>query len=187
MEQLPPCPHRTVDREGRIVCDQVKEGEREVTLQACRMCPVSKVNCAHLRATLLHWSRPPITIRYGNGKTEIWDAEPPTLSVRRSACAALAIPLASTHDCAGCALHQAPCFVSMPPTRAQAQPARKSHRVSPIARDLRRPATANKIVHLDRWLSREQSAQREAASMVERHVGKFVPSSPAEKQIGSMD
>jgi hypothetical protein len=65
------------------------------------------INCAHLRATLNHDIRPPITVRYGNGKTEIWEDDAPSISLERAACAAKVIPILSPRDCAGCSLRQA--------------------------------------------------------------------------------
>lgn len=107
MNNLKPCPYRQVDNDGHILCDKIKSGDREVAPNICRACPVSAINCAHLRATLDHQARPPITVRYGNGRTEVWDDPAPTISLERAACAAKVVPIHSARDCAGCALRQA--------------------------------------------------------------------------------
>ncbi len=107
MQNLKPCPYRQVDDEGHILCDKIKSGDREVSPNVCRACPVSAINCAHLRATLDHQTRPPITVRYGNGKTEIWEDAAPSISLARAACAVKVTPILSPRDCAGCPLRQA--------------------------------------------------------------------------------
>ena len=104
---LAPCPFRHVDDEGHILCEKIKSGDREVSPNICRACPVAAINCGHLRATLDHQSRPPITVRYGNGKTEIWEDDAPSISLERAACAAKVMPILSPRDCAGCPLRQA--------------------------------------------------------------------------------
>ncbi len=103
---LKPCPYRQVDDEGHILCDKIKTGDREVSPNICRACPVAAINCAHLRATLDHQARPPLTVRYGNGKTEIWDAVAPSISLQRAACAVKVTPIHSPRDCAGCPIRQ---------------------------------------------------------------------------------
>jgi hypothetical protein len=116
-----------VDDEGHILCEKIKAGDREVSPNVCRACPVAAINCAHLRATLNHEPRSPITVRYGNGKTEIWEDDAPSISLARAACAAKVIPILSPRDCAGCALRQAlitPDGIAMPerPTTIQSTP-----------------------------------------------------------------
>jgi len=103
---LKPCPFRQVDDEGHILCDKIKTGDREVSPNICRACPVSAINCAHLRATLDHHARPPLTVRYGNGKTEIWDDVAPSINLQTAACAAKVTPIHSPRDCAGCPIRQ---------------------------------------------------------------------------------
>src|SRR5512137_1092977 len=108
MQNLKPCPYRHVGDEGHILCDKIKTGDKEVSPNICRDCPVSAINCSHLRATLDHSSRPPITVRYGNGKTEVWDdVGGPAIALERAACASKVVPIHSPRDCAGCALRQA--------------------------------------------------------------------------------
>ena len=103
---LRPCPYRQVDDEGHILCDKIKSGDREVSPNICRACPVSAINCSQLRATLDHQARPPLTVRYGNGKTEIWEDTAPSISLARAACAAKVTPIHSPRDCAGCPIRQ---------------------------------------------------------------------------------
>jgi hypothetical protein len=106
MLNLKLCPYRQVDDEGHILCDKIKTGDREVSPNICRACPVAAINCNHLRATLNHQARPPLTVRYGNGKTEIWDAVAPSISLQRAACAVKVTPIHSPRDCAGCPIRQ---------------------------------------------------------------------------------
>ena len=127
MQNLKPCPFRQVDDEGHILCEKIKTGDREVSPNVCRACPIMHINCAHLRATLDHDIRPPITVRYGNGKTEIWEDDAPSISLERAACAAKVIPILSPRDCSGCALRQAlitPDGIAIPrrPAAVQAPP-----------------------------------------------------------------
>lgn len=104
---LKPCPFRHVGEEGHILCDKIKTGDREVSPNICRACPISQINCAHLRAVLDNQTHPPLTVRYGNGKTEVWEDPAPAISFKQAACAAKVSPINSPRDCAGCALRQA--------------------------------------------------------------------------------
>ena len=140
MQNLKPCPYRQVDDEGHILCDKIKTGDREVSPNICRACPVAAINCAHLRATLDHQARPPITVRYGNGKTEIWEDDAPSIALERAACAAKVIPILSPRDCAGCPIRQAlisPDAIGVAPriasTPAESRPATTARRVPPRA------------------------------------------------------
>ncbi len=104
---LKPCPYRHVGEEGHILCNKIKSGDREVSPNICRACPISQINCAHLRATLDNQSRPPIVVRWGNGKTQVWnDFATQSISLERAACAAKVTPIHSARDCAGCPLRQ---------------------------------------------------------------------------------
>ena len=107
MSELKPCPYRHVGDEGHILCDKIKTGDREVTPDICRACPISHIDCAHLRATLNHETHPPLIVRYGNGRTEVWEQKTPAIAFKHAACAAKVIPIHSEQDCVGCALHQA--------------------------------------------------------------------------------
>lgn len=104
---LKPCPYRHVGDEGHILCDKIKTGDREVSPNICRACPISQINCGHLRAVLDNQSRPPITVRWGNGKTQVLDDfAQQSIAMQRAACAAKVTPIHSARDCAGCALRQ---------------------------------------------------------------------------------
>jgi len=103
---LNPCPYRHVGDEGHIVCDKIKTGDREVTPNICRACPIAQINCGHLRATLDHQGHAPVVVRWGNGKTQVWDDQAPSISFRNAACAEKVIPIHSGKECAGCQLRQ---------------------------------------------------------------------------------
>lgn len=179
MSNLRPCPYRQVDDEGHILCEKIKTGDREVSPNICRACPVAAINCAHLRATLDHQARPPLTVRYGNGKTEIWDDVAPSIKLQTAACAAKVVPIHSPRDCAACPIRQpliaaesinvAPLAVTdaaaAGSVAARRQPARRVPRVaaapiapSPIAAvapaaDARSNIVAQKIIQLQEWLA----------------------------------
>lgn len=120
---LKPCPYRHVGDEGHILCDKIKAGDREVSPNICRACPIAQINCAHLRATLDNQSRPPIIVRWGNGKTQVWDDfAQQSILMHRAACAEKVIPIHSPRDCTGCALRQALVSADAIPTVAR-QPA----------------------------------------------------------------
>jgi len=103
---LSPCPYRQVDVEGRILCNQIKTGEREVAAPSAASARSPQIDCTHLRATLNHQSSNPLTVRWGNGRTEIWhDAAPPLHSYAPLA-RPKTIPIISPGDCRGCTLHK---------------------------------------------------------------------------------
>ena len=142
MQNLKPCPYREVDEEGHILCDKIKSGEREVSPNICRACPVSAIHCAHLRATLDHQARLPITVRYGNGKTEVWDDPAPSIRLARAACAVKVTPIHSPRDCAGCPIRQplvTPEAIEVLAPRPAPAPLPVSRR--PAASRMPRPAT----------------------------------------------
>jgi hypothetical protein len=103
-EGLKPCPHRKVDESGRILCGLIRTGDREVSVNLCRACPVPQINCQHLRASMAKKVSTPITVRYATGRVEIWDDEAPTIGFRRAACAEKTMPIRSPRDCVGCPL-----------------------------------------------------------------------------------
>ena len=187
MQNLRPCPYRQVDDEGHILCDKIKSGDREVSPNICRACPVSAINCAHLRATLDHQARPPLTVRYGNGKTEVWEDASPSISLARAACAVKVTPIHSPRDCAGCPIRQplvtaesinvlaprptlpSPMPVSRrpaasrlprratPPVAANAAPPFAAAAPSPVAAEARSNIVAQKIIQLQEWLAGHKS------------------------------
>jgi hypothetical protein len=187
---LKPCPYRQVDDEGHILCDKIKSGDREVSPNICRACPVSAINCAHLRATLDHQARPPLTVRYGNGKTEVWDDVAPSINLQRAACAAKVMPIHSPRDCAGCAIRQplvaaesmnilAPVAMAPKDERRKTNVPRVPRVVpatmpvsAPIAAatpEARASIVAQKIIQLQEWLAghktQTQSTEEETAVM----------------------
>ena len=98
------CEHRTVAKDGRIICSRIVEGDCEVSPNVCRDCPFKAVNCSNLRFSLRQSSPSPLIVRY-NGRTEIWDDGPCELSFERAACAAKVMPVYEPRSCVGCAFH----------------------------------------------------------------------------------
>jgi hypothetical protein len=190
MQNLKPCPYRHASEEGHILCNKIKIGDKQVSPNICRDCPVSAINCAHLRVALDHSSRLPITVRYGNGKTEVWDdVGGPAIKMERAACAAKVLPIHSPRDCAGCSLRQAlvnvdssngiaPQQISQITSKrkqrnAPAQPiapisapvasqavAEPVKPTEPIA-EKRDSIVAQKIIKLQDWLEKQSKAKRE--------------------------
>lgn len=101
-----PCPHRSVSKDGRVVCAKIQHGDDSLSPSLCLACPFRAIDCSHLRFSLRLSSPSPLVVRY-NGRTELWDADAPRLSFAQAACAALALPIAQCHECAGCALREA--------------------------------------------------------------------------------
>lgn len=99
------CPYSSVTSDGRIICHKIIQGGKEVSPSLCRTCPVRACNCEHLRFSLRKISSSPIVVRYGNGKTEVWDNDPPKISFLWSACAVRVIPIENPEVCAHCSLH----------------------------------------------------------------------------------
>jgi len=102
-QSLSSCEHRTVSKDGRIVCARIVEGDNEVSPNVCRSCPFKAVNCANLRFSLRLSSPSPLIVRY-NGRTEIWDNGSAELGFERAACMARVAPIHEPRSCAGCAL-----------------------------------------------------------------------------------
>jgi hypothetical protein len=94
-----------VSKDGRIVCAQIVEGDNEVSPNVCRDCPFKAVDCGHLRFSLRQTSPNRLIVRY-NGRTEIWDDDPPELQFERAACTAKVVPIYEPRSCAGCSLRQ---------------------------------------------------------------------------------
>ena len=101
------CAHRSVARDGRIVCSKITEGDNEVSPNLCRDCPARQVGCDKLRFSLEKSSPSPIVVRYGNGHSEVWNDEPARISFHRAACAARIAPISDPRQCAACALRTA--------------------------------------------------------------------------------
>lgn len=99
------CEYRAVSKDGRIVCSKIVEGDNEVSPNVCRACPFKAINCAHLCFSLCQTSSSPLVVRY-NGRTEIWDDDPPELELERAACTARVIPVYGPRSCSGCTMQQ---------------------------------------------------------------------------------
>ncbi len=101
-----PCPHRSVSKDGRVVCAKIHQGDDSLSPNLCQRCPFRTIDCAHLRFSLRLSSPSPLVVRF-NGRTEIWDDDPPRLSFAQAACAALALPIEQCHGCSTCPLREA--------------------------------------------------------------------------------
>ena len=102
---LSPCEHRTVSKNGRVICAKIVEGDDAVSPEICQACPVRAINCSHLRFSLRRTSPSPLTVRY-NGRTEVWDDDPPEARLQEAACAAKVMPIKHSRACLGCELRQ---------------------------------------------------------------------------------
>jgi hypothetical protein len=98
------CAHRSVDRDGRIICKKIVEGDNEVSPNLCRDCPAKQVGCDKLRFSLEKSSASPIVVRYGNGHCEVWNDEPARVRFLRAACMTKVVPISDPRQCAACAL-----------------------------------------------------------------------------------
>jgi hypothetical protein len=103
---LSPCAHRTVSKDGRIICAKIVEGDNAVSLDVCRDCPVRAINCTHLSFSLRQTQPSRLIVRF-NGRTEIWDDDPPEILFDTAACAAKVMPVDGPRSCAGCTLRMA--------------------------------------------------------------------------------
>src|SRR5581483_4872153 len=167
-EGLKPCQFREVDAHGSILCHLIKGGDREVSVNLCRACPVQQINCQHLRAGLQKNTSTPITVRFATGRVEVWDDSPPTIEFKQAACAAKTMPIHSPRDCAGCPLrmpnvipqnaiqmaHRAkqaapqPAAATVTPTESQAvtpRPRRQNTRVAPPSPGGQTPVVAEQV------------------------------------------
>jgi len=102
---LSPCEHRTVSKDGRIICAKIVEGEDGISPNLCQRCPFKAVNCAHLRFSLRQTTPRPLVVRH-NGRTEIWDDDPPEVRCEQAACTARVVPIDDARACAHCSLRQ---------------------------------------------------------------------------------
>ncbi len=212
---LKPCLYRHVNDEGLILCDRIKTGDRAVSPNICRACPISAINCANLRATLEHSARPPITVRYGNGRTEIWDDVAPAISLERAACSAKVIPITSPRDCAGCPLRRPMAVTEVIGAGADAmrEPQTASRRAPPpavkrvpmpapalaqqpqaIDDEPRKSLVAQKIIQLQEWLTKQKAAPRAEIAQAEEDLPVAVgagrgatPRRTEEKRVGWTD
>jgi hypothetical protein len=105
-----PCDHRTVSKDGRIICLKITEGDNGITPDLCQRCPFTACpftasNCDHLRFSLHKTSPSPLVVRF-NGRTEIWDDDPPQIRFRQAACVARVLPIDGPRACVGCELRK---------------------------------------------------------------------------------
>ena len=100
-----PCEHRTVSKDGRIVCAKIVEGDNAVSPDICHGCPFKAVNCSHLRFALRQVSPRPLTVRY-NGREEVWDDDPAEIRFEQAACLAKVAPIEGPRACTGCVLRR---------------------------------------------------------------------------------
>jgi hypothetical protein len=98
------CEHRSVTTDGRIVCAKISRGDNEVSPSLCRNCPAQAIACRHLCFSLQKSSPSAIVVRYANGRTEVWNNEPPSVSFLHAACAAKVAPITSPSECVACSL-----------------------------------------------------------------------------------
>lgn len=204
MSALKPCPYRHADDEGHILCDKIKTGDREVSPNVCRDCPIAAINCAHLRATLNHHAPLPITVRWGNGKTDVLEDDAPALALQRAACAAKVTPILSPRECAGCPLRKALAIAEILGQSATTNRRRQSAAMpAPIApapqpaaiqpaptANARSNIVAAKIIQLQEWLAKQQHTPRDAEDGdVVRPIAAVRPAQAAgeEKRVGWTD
>jgi hypothetical protein len=98
------CEHRSVSKDGRVVCAKITQGDNTVSTAVCQGCPFAAVNCAHLRFSLQQTASTSLVVRF-NGRTEVWDDDPPRLVFCHAACAERVMAIQSPRVCAGCASH----------------------------------------------------------------------------------
>ena len=89
------------------------------------------MNCGHLRFSLRQTSPSPLIVRY-NGRTEIWDDGPCSLSFEKAACAAKVMPILDPRSCAECALHS--------PQQAPAKAPRRKPKTASVGKVVAFPA-----------------------------------------------
>lgn len=186
---LKPCPYRLVDSDGRILCNQVKTGERQVSAETCQACPVAEIDCVHLRATLHHKSCAPLTVRWGNGKNEVWSDPAPYLILERAACVVKTIPILSPHDCAGCTLRQALIPAATIHVMPNRQPIESKVGIG-SASEGRTNVVSQKLIRLQEWLGQKKGlrAQEEEPGMLPRAFGaRSVRSVAEERRVGWTD
>ena len=119
------CENRSVDKDGRIICQKISDGDREVSPNLCRDCPAKQAGCDHLRFTLSKTAPSPIVVRYATGRVEVWNNDPPSLRFQRAASSARVSPVHSAAQCLSCSLRACRAAVEV-------QPAVRSGKVVPF-------------------------------------------------------
>lgn len=99
----PICSFARVANDGRIICTKIAQGDNEVSPALCFTCPARQCSCDHLRFSLVRTSPSPFIVRW-NGRTDVWNNEPPQVAFLRAACAAKITPLPSSQECLSCEL-----------------------------------------------------------------------------------
>lgn len=132
------CDHRAVSKVGRIICTKIVEGDNVVSPEICQSCPVKAINCEHLCFSLRQTSPSPLTIRF-NGRTEVWDDDPPEVRLQEAACAAKVLPVRDARTCLGCALRK-PVDVPVQQPAAQECPSASNGKI--VAFPVRNPVAA---------------------------------------------
>lgn len=129
---MKPCMSRKAENDGRIVCEKICPGDIQVDPNVCRACPVPAINCSHLRFTLEKLESSSILVRYGNGRSEVWQGQPTQVSLAHGACAARVIPVEGPRTCTGCALRQAAILPEHKVAAGPSRPATRRGRVIPF-------------------------------------------------------
>jgi hypothetical protein len=101
------CPSRSVLDDGRIECQKIATGDREVSPAICDQCAAAACACQHLRFSLEKIALTPITVRQANGHVEVWDDQAPRVSFLRGACALKTAPVSTPADCLACSMRLA--------------------------------------------------------------------------------
>jgi hypothetical protein len=184
---LRPCPYRLVDNDGQVLCTQIKSGDRQVTVAICETCPVAEIGCAHLRATLISQHNAPLTVRWGNGQTQVWSDPTPPVSLERAACAAKTIPILSTRDCFGCSLKQPVVLIDkikVMPKRALTFGPDTDRQIR-----IRTNTLAQKLLSLQNWLAKKSAARsdEEPGILPPAFVPRSVRSTGEEQRAGWTD
>jgi len=111
------CRYRGVANDGRITCRKIVHGDNEVSPSLCSACPARACDCDNLCFSLHKRTPSPIIVRYGNGRVEVWDDGPPTISFVRAACSIKMMPITTPELCAHCSLRTS--FLPQPAIAAQ--------------------------------------------------------------------
>ena len=133
---LKPCQFRNVSDNGVMLCAKIARGSREVSPEICQACPVAAIDCRQLRFSLEKEEGGSLTVRYGNGRTEVWDGEAPHVEMQRAACSLLLLPLKGTHTCQSCSLRQ--------PAVGEPQVARVDTRVAAASKVVPQPRQSDR-------------------------------------------
>jgi hypothetical protein len=166
-----PCEHRTVSKDGRIICRKIAEGDNEISPSLCLACPVAAINCAHLRFSLRQSCPSRLVVRF-NGHTEIWGDEPPAVHLSQAACAERIIPIESPLRCASCALRQP---VQAPSLRSGQAPTRlPALRPTPLPTPLPTPRSGQGSGQGSGQVPAEHAARPQPRRRI-AHGGKVVP------------